>query len=55
MRTEVLAMIRQSELLIGYLNSDYGLTNEECDAVSQARKALDREMLLYRLGYYRSP
>lgn len=49
MRTEVRAIIRHSELLIGYLHSEYGLTNEECDAISQASKALQIEMLLYRL------
>jgi hypothetical protein len=53
MRTEVRALIRDSELLIGYLHSEYGLTDEECDAVSQASKALEIEMLLYRLENYR--
>jgi len=49
MRTEVRAIIRHSELLIGYLHSEYGLTDEECDAISQASKALEIELLLYRL------
>ena len=53
MRTEVRAIIRQSELLIGYLHSEYGLTDEECVALSQASKALEIELLLYRLENYR--
>jgi hypothetical protein len=46
-------MIRQCELLIGYLHSEYGLTDEECDAISQASKELQIDMLLYRLENYR--
>jgi hypothetical protein len=49
MRSEVRALIRHSEFLIGYLHSEYGLTDEEYDAISEASKALEIELLLYRL------
>jgi hypothetical protein len=55
MRIEVKLMIRNCELLIGYLNSDDRLTDEECDAVSKASRELDLEILLYRLANYNSP
>lgn len=53
MRTEVRDIIRHSELLIGYLHSGDVLTDEECDAMSQAFKAVEIELLLYRLEHYR--
>ena len=55
MRIEVKLMIRNCELLIGYLNSEYRLTDEECDAVSKASRELDLEILLYRLANYKLP
>ena len=55
MRIEVKLMIRNCELLIGYLNSEYGLTDDECDAVSKASRKLDLEIPLYRLANYKLP